>query len=139
MILFFTLVVLGLLIIDRRILQRKLSVVEHSLAETCGRLEEVEKARHSELTQEQEDYRDKVQAQYGALFCQMKEQFSKAIRDCEAGLRKELEAAFVKACDEINFKEIEYKKTITKKRKQFNRQHGKDAKPQRIWRYIDEE
>lgn len=60
---------------------------------------------------------------------------SKAISDFEAKIKQE----FNIACENIRFDEIEYKKTITKKRKEYNRKHGKDANPQRIWRYIDEE
>lgn len=50
-----------------------------------------------------------------------------------------LKSNFKDACEKIKFEEIEYKRTITKKRKEANRKRSKEAKPERIWRYLDEE
>lgn len=131
--------VCGWLFHGKRVLQRKVAVLESEHDILLDRIEQVEQVQKSELTQEQEEYRDSVHTQYAVLFQQMKEQFAVAIKDQEANFKVELDKAFKKACEEINFSEIEYKRTITKKRKQFNRKNSKDAKPQRIWRYIDEE
>ena len=52
---------------------------------------------------------------------------------------KRLSDELNKACEKIKFNEIEYKKTITKKRKEYNRKNSANAKPQRQHRYIDED
>lgn len=129
--------------VSRTALQQKLSVVE-------SRIEKVEARVVSELTPEQADWRDKLQAQYTAAFRQVEENLlaqlkllnTKIDNDFTANratFEKRLTDEFQKACDAIHFDEIQYKKTITKKRAQFNRKNTKYAKPQRVWRYIDEE
>jgi hypothetical protein len=106
--------------------------------------------QEKELTQEQVDYRDKVKAQYASLFKQIqdkmkedlksaKEETTTLVKKSREEFNKQLTEEFEKACEQIKFSEIEYKKTITKKRKEYNRKNGKNAKPQKIWRYIDEE
>ena len=156
------------LFLSRNILQRKLSVVESvmedqqtSMLTVLKRLAKVEKAQKEELTQDQIDYRDQIKAQYAVLFAQVEKDVKKhvelsraetselvkksraetsdLVKKSREEFDKKLTDEFSKACEQIKFNEIEYKKTITKKRKDFSRKHGKDAKPQRVWRYIDEE
>jgi len=135
---------------SRNALQHKLSVVESALLAYEERLARVEAAQEEELTQDQAEYRDRLQAQYAALFKQIEDNMrndlktaraetSDLVKKSRAEFDKKLKDEFEKACEQIKFNEIEYKKTITKKRKEFNRKNGKNAKPQRIWRYIDEE
>lgn len=135
---------------SRRILQRKLSVVKSMLDVHELRLTAVEAAQKQELTQDQIDYKKKVEAQYATLFDQiqksvkttrseMSDLVASSLKKSREEFNDKLVDEFDKACEQIKFNEIEYKKTITKKRKDFSRKHGKDAKPRRIWRYIDEE
>ena len=102
------------------------------------------------MTQDQAEYRDQLQAQYAALFKQIEDKMkndlktartetSDLVKKSRAEFDKKLKDEFKKACEQIKFSEIEYKRTITKKRKEFSRKNAKNAKPQRIWRYIDEE
>ena len=147
--------------IARNALQQKLSVVESAVALVASRLDKVEEIQKEELSQEQIDYRDKLQLQYAVLFQQVQDRMAAELKTVKAEAndlvkksrseatdlvkksRVEFEAKlkeeFDKACEKIKFDEIEYKKTITKKRKEYSRKNGKNAKPQRIWRYIDEE
>ena len=46
---------------------------------------------------------------------------------------------FNDAVEKIKFDEVEYKKTITKKRKEFSRKNSQNAVPQRIHRYLGED
>lgn len=120
-------------------LQKKLSAVQ-------SRVSEFEQKYMSD----QHDFVQKLSQKYKDLYEEAIEQakkdklkiddftgtfLAKTIDDFEARIKAEFDLA----CDNIKFDEIEYKKTITKKRKEYNRKHGKDANPQRIWRYIDEE
>ena len=141
----------------RNALQHKLSVVESTVAEQHlalssyeDRLSKVEAVQEEELTQDQAEYRDQLQAQYAALFKQIEDNMkndlktartetSDLVKKSRAEFDKKLKDEFEKACEQIKFSEIEYKRTITKKRKEFSRKNAKNAKPQRIWRYIDEE
>lgn len=153
---------------SRNALQRKLSVVESNVlaygeanASLLWRLAAVEAAQLEKLTLDQIEYRDQIEAQlkaqYAALFKQIEDNMKADLKRARAetsdlvstsiantGLLraefdKKLKAEFETACEAIKFNEIEYKKTITKKRKEFNRKNGMNAKPQRVWRYIDEE
>jgi len=131
-------------------LQQKLSVVQSGVNKCEARLEQVEKNQREELSQEQIDYRDKLQTQYSVLYQQIRDGVKdelKSLRSDATDLAKKkfadfdalVKAEFEKACAEIKFNEIEYKRTITKKRREYSRKNGKNAKPQRVWRYIDEE
>lgn len=124
-------------------LQKKLSVVEY-------RLTKVEAVQNEELTQDQAEYRDRLQKQYATLFKQIeinvasdlneaRSETTNLVKKSRAEFDKKLKDEFEKAIEQIKFDEIEYKRTITKKRKEFNRKNSKNAKPERIWRYIDEE
>ncbi len=161
MIYLFVLISLGLATYCYRIgrsrdsLQLRLSVVESAVrsveefsAQQAKTIELLQQEK--ELTQEQVDYRDKVKAQYASLFKQIqdkmkedlksaKEETTTLVKKSREEFNKQLTEEFEKACEQIKFSEIEYKKTITKKRKEYNRKNGKNAKPQKIWRYIDEE
>jgi ABC-type bacteriocin/lantibiotic exporter with double-glycine peptidase domain len=158
-----TIIIVGLaciclwLLLSRNALQRKLSVVESAVAEQNSvllefenRLSKIQAIQEEELTQDQAEYRDQLQAQYAALFKQIEDNMkndlktaraetSDLVKKSRAEFDKKLKDEFDTACEQIKFNEIEYKKTITKKRKEFNRKNSHSAKPQRVWRYIDEE
>lgn len=55
----------------------------------------------------------------------------------EAEFKKRLQAEYDKAVAAIDFDRVEYKKTITKKRREYSRRH-KATKPQRDYRMIDD-
>lgn len=138
-------------------LQQRLSVVESTLTATAigldhakQRISGLEYQREQELTQEQIDYKDQLQAQYAVLFQkiesdlkkdlqEVKDSSKEAVKAAEKKFDDKLKSEYDKACEQIKFNEIEYKKTITKKRKEYSRKNGKNAKPKRIWRYINEE
>ena len=131
-------------------LQQRFSVVESLAEESRTRLSVLERRLAEDLTQDQIDYRDKVQAQYAALFQKVEEDFKSEVKGVRAEAvntvqkaRKDFEGLlkqeFDKACDKIAFDEIEYKKTITKKRRQFNRKNSHRAKPAKVWRSISED
>jgi hypothetical protein len=97
-----------------------------------------------ELTQDQIDFKDKLEAKYDELFNQLKFNVDLAIFESKSSFKdlldkgqqkfdQDLKAKFNEACEQIKFDEIEYKKTITKKAERiFNRKNGHiDAKPQR--------
>lgn len=136
------------------ILQKKISVIESQLkelAETCGNaFIEIDKQLKKKLSDEQLDWQNKLTKEYEEIFDEIKKDIKKENKAAREELifkinkekevfDKTVKEAFDKACDQIKFDEITYKKTITKKRKEFNRKNGKDAKPKRIWRYIDED
>lgn len=120
------------------------TALEKKIAECEDRLLNVE------LTQDQIDFKEHLEEKYDLLFSQLEENVDVSILESKSNFKSLLETAykdfdqklktkFSEACDQIKFDEIEYKKTITKKRKEYSRKNGKDAKPQRSWRYIDEE
>lgn len=131
-------------------LQHKLDVVESLANNLRDRLLSVERQQQESLSQDQLDYRDKVNAQYATLFKKLEEDFKLEVKGVRAEAvgtiqkaRKDfeglLQAEFDKACEKIAFDEIEYKKTITKKRRQFNRKNSHRAKPAKVWRSISED
>ena len=100
--------------------------------------------------QEKKDFKKSLKVKYEGLFQEAVDSVNKELSSVKkkanvlvdsnhAEFQKKLELEFEKACAKISFSEIEYKKTITKKRQQFSRKNAKNAKPQRIWRYIDED
>lgn len=76
---------------------------------------------------------------YSKLRIDIVKEYETLLFDCKIEFGEKLNDVYNEACEKIAFQEIEYKKTITKKRKEHNRKNGKNAKPQRVWRYIDEE
>lgn len=131
-------------------LQHKVSMVEYCLGILSERVGKVEKSQEEELSQDQLDYKDKLQAQYAVLFQKIQEDFKAEVKTVKSDavgtvqkakgdFDKLLKAEFEKACEKIKFDEIEYKKTITKKRKEYNRKNSHKAKPQKIWRSIMDE
>lgn len=142
---------------SRSALQQNLTVVQSTLAvqgpllaQCVDRLNQMENQQREDLTQDQIDYRDNLQAQYAVLFQQIQDNMKNDLKEARAEttdlVKKsraefdtKLKTEFDKACEQIKFNEIEYKKTITKKRKEYSRKNSKNAKPQRVWRYIDEE
>ncbi|RTK97165.1 MAG: hypothetical protein EKK64_02060 [Neisseriaceae bacterium] len=70
---------------------------------------------------------------------QEEENNKKLIESKNEEFKNQLQEKFEEAVQQIKFTEIEYKRTITKKRRQYNKENSHKAKPQKIWRYINEE
>lgn len=135
--------------IQNRSLQKRICVVESTQTQLKIDLEQV-KADNLLLTKDQEEWLKKnkadVQKTINKLSEELKQESQKLNSDQEKWIvnnrsefDKRLAQELEKACEKIKFDEIEYKKTITKKRKEFNRKNGANAKPQRQWRYIDDD
>lgn len=138
------------LLISKFVLQRKLSVVELNLVSIKAQMQEIEFRQQEKLTQDQVEFRDRIKAQYALLFEEVQRNMQSALTNSKsealvsvektrAEFDQKLKTEFDKACEGIKFDEIEYKKTITKKRKEYSRKNAHKAKPKRIWRSIDEE
>lgn len=64
------------------------------------------------------------------------QELSKIMEDSRKKLEKKIQTDFEDACSKINFKGIEYKQTITKRRREYSKKNSKSAKPKRIWRKL---
>lgn len=100
------------------------------------RIQKIEKIK---LTKDQVKFKEELDKQYEDYYVATKEQLAEKLSKQNDNFEKRLADEYEKACKAIKFNEIEYKKTITKKRKDYNAKNGKFAKPERKWRYIDEE
>lgn len=100
------------------------------------RIQKIEKIK---LTKDQVKFKEELDKQYEDYYVATKEQLAEKLSKQNDNFEKRLADEYEKACKSIKFNEIEYKKTITKKRKDYNAKNGKFAKPERKWRYIDEE
>lgn len=109
-------------------LQSRISKVESRYAD-----------QNSAFDRDRLEYKRNVELKYAEVFQEIKEKLNVELGDFGVEFNKNLKSEFDKACKKIKFDEIVYKKTITKKRQEFNRKNGANAKPERIWRYIDEE
>jgi hypothetical protein len=120
-----------------------MNVIIGLLVVFCGYLLSINFLYHKKISFLEQKHSDILQATTAEYFKQLQKQYDELFRQFQQKSKKEfdekLKAEYEKACDQIKFDEIEYKKTITKKRKEFNRKNGKDAKPERLWRYLDEE
>lgn len=152
----FMCVSLIMLFIQNRILRKRISMVESimvtntaALGLTNTELASV-KADTVLLTKDQEAWLKKnkqdIQKKINTLSEELKAENQKLNSDQEqwitnhrAEFETRLASEFEKACEQINFKGIEYKDTITLKRKQYSRKNASKAKPQREIRYIDED
>lgn len=147
-------VVMGLILFknyrSERILRKKLSVIESSSNEIKFRTDLIEQRLNRKLSEEQIAWKDKLTKEYEEIFTEIKKELDdeskknkqiliEKINNEKAKFDKKVEDSFEKACQGIKFKEIVYKQTITKKRKEYNRKNSKNAKPQKTWRYLDEE
>jgi len=99
----------------------------------------LEKIQTMKLSKTQKEYQKELDKQYLDHYSATKTDFAEKLEKQKKDFDAKLEEEYERACDAIKFNEIEYKKTITKKRKEYNRKNKYDAKPQRKWRYIDEE
>jgi ABC-type phosphate transport system auxiliary subunit len=100
------------------------------------RIQKIEKIK---LTKDQVKFKEELDKQYEDYYVATKEQLAEKLSKQNDNFEKRLADEYEKACKSIKFNEIEYKKTITKKEKDYNAKNGKFAKPERKWRYIDEE
>lgn len=113
-------------------LSRKIEIIED---EKIEQLDAVESKYKKELDEKLDSIRIHADSSLSALL----DKFTLSTGEMNEKFKKALTSAREEAEDLIKFEEIEYKKTITKKRKEYNRKNGHLAKPQRQWRYIDEE
>jgi hypothetical protein len=67
-----------------------------------------------------------------------KDKLKADVEKYKAGFEATVKKAYDEACAKIDFERVEYKKTITKKRREFSRSH-KAVTPQRSFRSIDDE
>lgn len=140
-----------------KVLQNRLSVVESSLVNLNSNIQSLEQKHNSE------DWQAKLTAEYKEIFEKIKKDVAKELKQNKDDLNQKLDyekikkelkekldkekegfdkiakSAYEKACEEIKFHEINYKKTVTLKRKEYTRKNKKNAKAKRTWRYIDEE
>jgi len=99
----------------------------------------IEKLEKIKLSKDQIQFKTELDKKYEDYYVATKQEFEKKLVEQNNNFEKKLADEYEKACKSIKFDEIEYKKTITKKRKDYNAKNGKYAKPERKWRYIDEE
>ncbi len=138
---------------QNRTLRKRLSLVESSFiakVEAITLAHETLKAETVLLTKDQEEWlkknKDEVQKKINKLSEDLKKENQqlnadqdKWVADNRAEFDKRLAKELEAAVDLINFKGIEYKQTITKKRQEYSRKNAHKAKPQREIRYIDED
>ena len=67
-----------------------------------------------------------------------KDKLKADVEKYKAGFEAAVKKAYDEACAKIDFERVEYKKTITKKRREFSRSH-KAVTPQRSFRSIDDQ
>lgn len=100
-------------------------------------------------TQEQKEFRESVELKWKTVVEDLMKDLKNQIKHDSSALSKQIEKykddfdekvrkAYEKACDSIAFHTVEYKKTITKKRKEHSRKN-KATKSQQEHRTIDDE
>ena len=141
------------LVIQNYILRRRIRMVECSQTQYQFQFKQQidnVKAETELLTKDQEAWlkknKEEIQRKIKTISEDLKKENQKLNSDQEQWVKnnrsefdKRLSDELNKACEKIKFNEIEYKKTITKKRKEYNRKNSANAKPQRQHRYIDED
>lgn len=101
------------------------------------------------LTQEQKEFKETLELKWKTAMEELTKTLTAAAKKDGAELKKlvesargdfdkKVEKAFEDAVAKIDFDKVEYKKTITKKRKEFSRSH-KATKAQKTFRSIDDE
>lgn len=101
------------------------------------------------LTQEQKEFKETLELKWKTAMEELTKTLTAAAKKDGAELKKLVEAArgdfdkkvekaFEDAVAKIDFDKVEYKKTITKKRKEFSRSH-KATNAQKTYRSIDDE
>lgn len=129
----------------------KLQTVEGQLAEHSITLQE--QLQNIQLllkrTKEQQEFKDTLELKWKTAMEELQEELQKrlkkdapalknALEKWKADFDKKLQDEYKKAVESIAFHTVEYKKTITKKRKQYSRKN-KATKPQKQHRSIDDE
>lgn len=122
------------------ILQKKIFVVQSKLKDCLARIKDLE---DESLQKTQENFIDDLTKKYQNLFEGLanatKAEAMQKVQELKEEFDTAVKKSYENACDKIKFDEIEYKKTITKKRKEFNRKNSHNAIPQKVWRSIDDE
>ncbi len=135
----------------------KLQTVEGQLAEHSITLQEqlqniqllLKRTTPKELSEEQQEFKDTLELKWKTAMEELQEELQKrlkkdapalknALEKWKADFDKKLQDEYKKAVESIAFHTVEYKKTITKKRKQYSRKN-KATKPQKQHRSIDDE
>lgn len=127
-------------------LEANQKVLTNQLAELQSQLDVVLKRTEPKTpTEEMLAYKSQLDAKWKSAFAQQQKEFKvkaesiqKELRQFQANFSGKLQEEYKKAVDSIAFHTVEYKKTITKKRKEFSRKN-KATRPQRVWRSIDDE
>jgi hypothetical protein len=92
----------------------------------------LQKLVYKELNQLFDTSKNKI----AAKATNFEQELSKIMDDSRKKLEKKIQTDFEDACSKINFKGIEYKQTITKRRREYSKKNSKSAKPKRIWRKL---
>ena len=142
-------------------LKTKLLATETQLKDYCAKIDNqvvtdgqnikllLKRTSPKELTDEQKEFKEKLELKWQTAMDALTEELSASLKQDAGALKKQVDkykndfdgkvkAAYDKACDAINFHTVEYKKTITKKRKEFSRKN-KALKKQQEHRSIDDE
>lgn len=141
--LFVTFGVITYLVSSRNKLGTRLTLTEGTVAELQKKLNVMA------LNQEPNKLRREIEAQWQQTFKETQKDFEAKLQKiaadsllridkCKASFDAEVQKKYKEACDSISFHTVEYKKTITKKRKQVSRKTPA-TKAQKIWRDIDED
>lgn len=91
-----------------------------------------------ELTYEQREFKDSLEAKWKKLVDQVHASYGSQLSKQKTEFEEKIAAEYKKAVDAIDFHTVEYKKSITKKRKETSRK-TKATKPQKDYRSIDDE
>lgn len=102
-----------------------------------------------ELSQEQKEFKETLELKWKTAMEELEEELQKRLKKDTSGLKgmvesfkkdfdKKVKEEYDKAVASIAFHTVEYKKTITKKRREYSRKN-KATKPQKNHRTIDDE
>lgn len=97
-----------------------------------------EKTKPKELSQEQEDFKKDCENKLTKIVEKVVDNYNSKITQLKKDFEDKLSKSFKEACDKIDFTTVNYKKTITKKRREFARKN-KALHPEEEYRSIDDE
>lgn len=109
----------------------------------------IEKEKEKQIPSDEESFKKEIESKYLTLFVKEKDNLisvlkdkakenEKLIKEKDKEFKDYLKEKYEEAVEQIKFTEIEYKRTITKKRRQYNRMNSHKAKPQKTCRDINE-
>lgn len=141
-----TLIALGVQVSVNRRLRSKVADMHASgaiqsslLSEVTARVLELErKTEPNALTPEQEKFKSKLESQWKKVVDDLKRAHDEQLATYKANFDAKVKAEYEKAVESIAFHTVEYKKSITKKRKETSRK-TKATKAAKEYRSIDDE